>query len=197
MCDVCFEEPLSLPEDVFENSGTSSFVCLQSQSSKRRAGTEDCCGCNLGEDALFICQDRNTTGDADGICSWASKGMDAAEYAQELMRNCLLAVQKEQGEIDPKRVIKQAYTCTVAKGSSTACIMTVKPNSLHVANVGDGGFALIRNGVSIYPSPVKLHSFNQPYQLRKASKASDPSSAQKFEAPVKAGDIIVTAGANR
>ncbi|CAL5421245.1 unnamed protein product [Camellia sinensis] len=52
----------------------------------------------LGEDAYFICDEKQTIGVADGIGRWAKKGIDAGVYARELMANSLLAVQNEPRE---------------------------------------------------------------------------------------------------
>ncbi|CAL2268265.1 unnamed protein product [Prunus armeniaca] len=41
----------------------------------------------LGEDAHFICHDAQTIGVADGIGSWARKGVNAGEYVRGLMNH--------------------------------------------------------------------------------------------------------------
>ncbi|CAL2228079.1 unnamed protein product [Prunus armeniaca] len=41
----------------------------------------------LGEDAHFICHDAQTIGVADGVGSWARKGVNAGEYARGLMNH--------------------------------------------------------------------------------------------------------------
>jgi len=48
-------------------------------------------------------------------------------YAKELMRNSMNAIKDEpEGTIDPTRVLEKAYMSTKARGSSTACIITLK-----------------------------------------------------------------------
>lgn len=46
---------------------------------------------------------------------------------------------------------------------------------LQAANLGDSGFMLMRNGRSIFKSPVQQHQFNIPFQLE--SGGSDPPSS--------------------
>lgn len=78
-----------------------------------------------GEDAHFIC-DEQAIGVADGVGGWADLGVDAGQYARELMSHSLVAIQEEpKGSIDPVRVLEKAYMSTKAKGSSTACIIAL------------------------------------------------------------------------
>jgi len=80
-----------------------------------------------GEDAHFISTDEHVIGVADGVGGWADLGVDAGLYAKELMRNSVSAIKDEpKGTIDPSRVLEKAYTSTKARGSSTACIITLK-----------------------------------------------------------------------
>ena len=80
-----------------------------------------------GEDAHFISIDEHVIGVADGVGSWADQGVDAGLYAKELMRNSMNAIKDEpEGTIDPTRVLEKAYMSTKARGSSTACIITLK-----------------------------------------------------------------------
>ena len=79
-----------------------------------------------GEDAHFICIDEQAIGVADGVGGWADVGVDAGEYARELMSNSVTAIQEEpKGSIDPSRVLEKAHSSTKAKGSSTACIVAL------------------------------------------------------------------------
>jgi len=79
-----------------------------------------------GEDAHFICVDEQAIGVADGVGGWALHGIDAGEYARELMSNAVSAIKEEpKGFIDPARVLEKAYTRTKKVGSSTACIIAL------------------------------------------------------------------------
>ncbi|CAK7324642.1 unnamed protein product [Dovyalis caffra] len=47
---------------------------------------------SLGEDAHFICQERQTFGVANGVSGWPRKGIDSEIFARELMMNYLNAL---------------------------------------------------------------------------------------------------------
>lgn len=82
-----------------------------------------------GEDAHFICVDKQAIGVADGVGGWADVGVDAGEFARELMSHSVTAIQDEPtGEIDPARVLEKAHSIMKAKGSSTACIIALTSN---------------------------------------------------------------------
>ncbi|XP_057505979.1 probable protein phosphatase 2C 55 [Actinidia eriantha] len=82
-------------------------------------------------------------GVADGVGGWEKKGMNGGEYEGELMANSVLSMKYQpKGQIDPMIVLNQAFLNTEARGSSTACILTLTGNMLHAANIGDSGFVL-------------------------------------------------------
>lgn len=144
----------------------------------------------LGEDAHFIHELHQTIGVADGVGGWAQKGIDAGIYARELMKNSLIAI--DNGHVNPKRVLEEAYKNTNSKGSSTACIITLnsEKSTIVVANVGDSGFFLIRKGKIVYKSPIQQRGFGCPYQLGNC-KADNPSIAQEMELNVEKDDILI------
>ncbi|KAF5732721.1 putative Phosphatase 2C 55 [Tripterygium wilfordii] len=146
-----------------------------------------------GEDAHFLWLKKNTMGVADGVGGWAKKGIDAGEYARELMRNSLTAVLNEpQGAVDPKRVLNSAFLNTKERGSSTACILTLRDdNHLHCANVGDSGFMVFRDKKLVYKSEAQQRGFNFPFQLGNSEGSDKPSCAKEIKVAVKAGDIVV------
>lgn len=145
-----------------------------------------------GEDAHFICVDEQAIGVADGVGGWAHLGVDAGQYARELMSNAVMAVKKEaKGSVDPVKVLEMAYLSTKGKGSSTACIIALTDQGIHAVNLGDSGFIVIRDGCTIFRSPVQQHDFNFTYQLESDNGSDLPSSAQVFTFPVSSGDVIV------
>ncbi|RVW71981.1 putative protein phosphatase 2C 55 [Vitis vinifera] len=132
-----------------------------------------------GEDAHFICIDEQAIGVADGVGGWADVGVDAGEYARELMSNSVTAIQEEpKGSIDPSRVLEKAHSSTKAKGSSTACIVALTDQGLQAINLGDSGFIVVRDGCTIFQSPVQQHGFNFTYQLESGRAGDLPSSGQ-------------------
>ncbi|XP_019256690.1 PREDICTED: probable protein phosphatase 2C 55 isoform X2 [Nicotiana attenuata] len=79
-----------------------------------------------GEDAHFIYGPAQAIGVADGVGGWADLGIDAGEYARELMSNSISAIQEEpKDSIDLIKVLEKAHMRTKARGSSTACIIAL------------------------------------------------------------------------
>ncbi|XP_074348743.1 putative protein phosphatase 2C 80 isoform X2 [Apium graveolens] len=147
-----------------------------------------------GEDAHFICVNEQVIGVADGVGSWADVGVNAGLYARELMSNSVGAILNEPEDgIDPARVLTRAHSATKAKGSSTACIICLKEEGIHAINLGDSGFIIVRDGCTVFESPVQQHGFNFPYQLECSSRSDQPNSGQVFMIPVVPGDVIVAA----
>lgn len=145
-----------------------------------------------GEDAHFICVDEQAIGVADGVGGWADLGVDAGQYARELMSNSVSAIQEEpKGLIDPARVLVKAHSSTKAKGSSTACIIALTERGIHAINLGDSGFIIVRDGCTVFRSPVQQHGFNFTYQLESGNDGDLPSSGEVFNVPVLAGDVII------
>ncbi|OIT29334.1 PREDICTED: probable protein phosphatase 2C 55 [Nicotiana attenuata] len=145
-----------------------------------------------GEDAHFICIDEQAIGVADGVGGWADVGVDAGQYSRELMSNAVSAIREEpKGSVDPARVLEKAYTHTKAKGSSTACIIALTDEGLHAINLGDSGFLVVRDGCTVFRSPVQQHDFNFTFQLECGSAGDLPSSGEVYKIPVAPGDVII------
>ncbi|KAF3439053.1 hypothetical protein FNV43_RR17328 [Rhamnella rubrinervis] len=145
-----------------------------------------------GEDAHFICVDKQVIGVADGVGGWADVGINAGLFSRELMSNSVMAIQEEpKDSIDPARVLEKAHSGTKAKGSSTACIIALREKGLHAINLGDSGFIVVRDGSTIFRSPVQQHGFNFTYQLESGNGGDLPSSGQVFTIPVASGDVVI------
>ncbi|KAG5241268.1 hypothetical protein OIU76_024469 [Salix suchowensis] len=145
-----------------------------------------------GEDAHFICEDEQAIGIADGVGGWADVGVNAGLFSRELMSHSVNAIQEEcNGSIDPYRVLEKAHANMKARGSSTACIIALKSEGLHAINLGDSGFMVVRDGCTIFESPVQQHGFNFTYQLESGNGGDLPSSGQVFTIPVAPGDVII------
>ncbi|XAR61787.1 Phosphoprotein phosphatase [Bertholletia excelsa] len=145
-----------------------------------------------GEDAHFICADEQAIGVADGVGGWADMGVDAGQFARELMSNSVAAIHEEpKGSVDPARVLEKAHSSMKARGSSTACIVSLTDQGLHAINLGDSGFIVVRDGCTVFRSPVQQHDFNLTYQLESGYGGDLPSSGQVFTIPVAPGDVII------
>uniref|UniRef100_A0A0D6QZ40 Protein phosphatase n=1 Tax=Araucaria cunninghamii TaxID=56994 RepID=A0A0D6QZ40_ARACU len=145
-----------------------------------------------GEDAHFICTAEQAIGVADGVGGWAQMGVNSGEYARELMTHSVVAIQEEpRGSIDLSRVLEKAYMSTKSKGSSTACILALTDQGLHAVNLGDSGFVVVRDGCTVFRSPVQQHDFNFTFQLESGDGSDLPSSAQVFTLQVAPGDVII------
>lgn len=49
---------------------------------------------------------------------------------------------------------------------------------LHAINLGDSGFIVVRDGCTIFRSPVQQHGFNFTYQLESGNGGDLPSSGE-------------------
>lgn len=49
---------------------------------------------------------------------------------------------------------------------------------LHAINLGDSGFMVVRDGSTVFRSPVQQHDFNFTYQLESGNSGDLPSSGQ-------------------
>ncbi|KAM3295671.1 hypothetical protein ACQJBY_038146 [Aegilops geniculata] len=144
-----------------------------------------------GEDAHFI-WDEQAIGIADGVGGWASYGIDAGQYARDIMSNAVTAIEEEpKDSIDLTRVLEKAHSSTTVPGSSTACIIAITNQGIQAINLGDSGFIVIRDGCTLCRSPVQQHDFNFSYQLQSGNSSDLPNAAQVFKVPVASGDVIV------
>lgn len=74
-------------------------------------------------------------GVADGVGGWAEVGVNAGEFSRELMSNSVKAIREEpEGSVDPARVLEKAHSSAKARGSSTACIITLTEKVCFIVN---------------------------------------------------------------
>ncbi|KAH7445813.1 hypothetical protein KP509_01G025300 [Ceratopteris richardii] len=145
-----------------------------------------------GEDAYFICHDKQVFGVADGVGGWADMGVDAGEYARQLMSHSLIAAQQEPADcIDTARVLEIAHSKTTCRGASTACIVALSNRYLQAVNLGDSGFLVVRNGRTLFRSTPQQHIFNVPFQLENGG-GDPPAAAEVTSVEVAAGDVVVS-----
>eukprot|EP00198_Chlamydomonas_reinhardtii_P008181 XP_001697518.1 predicted protein [Chlamydomonas reinhardtii] len=151
-----------------------------------------------GEDAYFISRvGLGGVGVADGVSGWADEGIDPAEYPRTLMRYATDAYEAARGKLSAQDIIRYAQYRTYLKGSSTVCLALMKPNKqLEIANVGDSGVRILRNGKVIFGTEAQQHAFNMPFQLSHPNNVEDPDSADDADVhlvEVQDGDVIMLA----
>ncbi|TYI56425.1 hypothetical protein E1A91_D11G209100v1 [Gossypium mustelinum] len=180
------ERAASLPVQTIPNKKSFRLVsgsCYLPHPAKEETG---------GEDAHFICANDEAIGVADGVGGWVEVGVDAGKFARELMCNSVAAIQGEpKGSIDPARVLEKVHSSTKSQGSSTACIIALTEEGIHAINLGDSGFIVVRDGCTVFHSPVQQHGFNFTYQFESGDSGDLPSSGQVFKIPVLSGDVII------
>ncbi|KAJ3117525.1 hypothetical protein HDU96_006454 [Phlyctochytrium bullatum] len=136
-------------------------------------------------------------------------GVNAALYSRKIMHYASVQLESfddiancdydinDYYNIDPLQVLSNAYEQTTRDaaneglvGSTTAMIVIIRDDELRIANIGDCGLMLIRNGEAIFRSEEQQHSFNFPYQLG-TGRNDLPSEAQRYNVKVHEGDIVI------
>lgn len=109
-----------------------------------------------GEDAFFVSEmGYGAVGVADGVSGWSKDGVDAAIYPRTLLHHSKLAFENDKEGIGPVELMMLGQNQTKLIGSCTACMATMKPgNKLEIANLGDSGFRLLRDGAVFLCSKV-------------------------------------------
>ncbi|WOK97622.1 putative protein phosphatase 2C BIPP2C1 [Canna indica] len=142
-----------------------------------------------GEDAYFTSL-NNWFGVADGVGQWSLEGINAGLYARELMDSCERLVSTYEGTKPDEILVKSAAEAS-SPGSSTVLVGYFDGQVLHVANIGDSGFIVIRNGTVFRRSTPMVYGFNFPLQIE---RGEDPSRyIETYKIDLDEGDVIVTA----
>ncbi|KAL5703916.1 protein-serine/threonine phosphatase [Ranunculus cassubicifolius] len=145
-----------------------------------------------GEDAYFIaCQ--NWFGVADGVGQWSLEGINAGIYARELMENSAKVISENERDpiAEPAEILVRSAALSTSSGSSTALVAHFNGQVLHVANLGDSGFIVIRNGMIFMKSSPMVYGFNFPVQI---AKGDDPSKLiESYTIDTAEGDVIICA----
>ncbi|XVF44734.1 hypothetical protein PTKIN_Ptkin02bG0147800 [Pterospermum kingtungense] len=145
-----------------------------------------------GEDAYFIaCQ--NWLGVADGVSQWSLEGTCVGLFAKELMECCEKIVsERDRVPItDPVDVLNRAAANTQSFGSSTVLVAYFDDRALHVANIGDSGFMILRNGTVFKRSSPMVYEFNFPVQIEREDDPSD--FVEVYRIDLYEDDVIITA----
>ncbi|XP_022896952.1 probable protein phosphatase 2C BIPP2C1 isoform X1 [Olea europaea var. sylvestris] len=145
-----------------------------------------------GEDAYFI-SGQTWLGVADGVGQWSLEGVNPGVYAQELIKNCENIVSDCTGDAGnfPVKVLKHCVGRTQSPGSTTVLIAHLDGQALHVANIGDSGFIILRHGTVYKKSSPMFHEFHFPVQI---ARGDDPSClTEEYKVELEEGDVIIAA----
>ena len=149
-----------------------------------------------GEDAYLVSSPTNSTiAVADGVGGWESKGVNPRAFADEMLTKTYERV--KMGIKDPKYGIMASFPHLSSVGSATFCMGKLDQEGIfRVANIGDSGFMVIRDGMIMIESAEHQHEFNYPYQLGigedgKPHGDDRPTDAQEYVMELERGDIIV------
>lgn len=160
-------------------------------------------------------------GVADGVGGWSSVGVDPADFAHSLCECMAEKFKTQEAQLEdeaasiepllpPLTVLSHAYDRLkeeqrVMAGSCTACVGVASPVSgiLQVANLGDSGYSIFRQGRLYRQSKPLLHTFNTPYQMaiipdslkiQNSQRIDDkPSDATLSTHTLQHGDVVVFA----
>ena len=149
-----------------------------------------------GEDSFVVSTPTNSTiAVADGVGGWASQGVNPRAFADEILTKTYQII--KSGEIDPKSAIMSGYPELSSVGSATLCFGKMTDDGIfRVANMGDSGFLVIRDGEILIESVEQQHEFNYPYQLGIGKDGQPhgkdrPEDAEVYRMQLEEGDIIV------
>ncbi|OMH81316.1 putative protein phosphatase 2C 80 [Zancudomyces culisetae] len=189
--------------DIKKNNATEDYSAIVSKYEE-----SGCCR-SVGEDAYFHRSDA--IGIGDGVGGWMNKKNGNPKlFALSLMYNACKEISRfedveddkfmRNSDASPMDILNVAHAKAKKKlldlglkGSSTACIVILVGNELRVANLGDCGLMVVRDGDIIFRTEEQQHSFNFPYQLSTEPSLDMPIDAQVFRIGVKKGDLIIVA----
>ena len=149
-----------------------------------------------GEDSYVVSSPTNSTiAVADGVGGWESKGVNPRAFADELLIKTYQVI--KEGIKDPKSAITVAYPLFSKIGSATICMGKLDEDGIfRVANIGDSGFLIIRDGAILIESSEHQHHFNYPYQLGIGMDGlphgqDRPEDAEVYQLKLEEGDVVV------
>lgn len=174
---------------IIGEEGSTAKLCLSSGAALLPHPSKALAG---GEESYFV-TNLNWLGVADGVGQWSLEGSNPGVYARELMEHCGKIVSNSGGVsiLKPVEVLQKIVEEAQSPGSSTILLAYFDGQILHVANIGDSGFIIIRNGTVHRSSSPMHHDFHFPLQI---AKGHDPSElVEEYNIYLEIGDIVVTA----
>ncbi|KAM1039796.1 hypothetical protein ACFX2C_029155 [Malus domestica] len=155
--------------------------------------------CNLkidtcGEDVFFVSSyNGGVLAIADGVSGCAEQDVDPSSFPKELMANASNFVgDEEQVNNNPHILIRKAHAYTSSIGSATVMIAVLERNgTLKIANVGDCGLRVIREGKINFSTSPQEHYFDCPYQLYSEIVGQTYHDAMVSNVELMEGDTVV------
>ncbi|XP_062172276.1 probable protein phosphatase 2C 26 [Alnus glutinosa] len=146
-----------------------------------------------GEDAFFVSNyNGGVIAVADGVSGWAEQNVDPSLFPQELMANASNLLGDEEVNNDPQTLLRKAHAATFSIGSATVIVAMLERNGiLKIANIGDCGLRIIRDGQIIFSTPPQEHYFDCPYQLSSEVVGQTYLDAMVSNVELMEGDAIV------
>ncbi|RZB50854.1 probable protein phosphatase 2C 26 isoform X2 [Glycine soja] len=146
-----------------------------------------------GEDAFFVSNyNGGVIAVADGVSGWAEEDVDPSLFPRELLANASNFVGDEEVNYDPQILIRKAHAATFSTGSATVIVAMLEKNgTLKIANVGDCGLRLIRNGHVVFSTSPQEHYFDCPFQLSSERVGQTYLDAAVCNVELIQGDTIV------
>ncbi|XP_031271844.1 probable protein phosphatase 2C 26 [Pistacia vera] len=146
-----------------------------------------------GEDAFLVSSyNGGVIAVADGVSGWAEQNVDSSLFSRELMTNASYLVEDEEVNYDPQILIQKAHTAMSSIGSATVIVAMLERNGiLKIANIGDCGLRIIREGQIIFSSSPQEHYFDCPYQLSSEAVGQTYLDAMVTCIELTEGDTIV------
>ncbi|KAF9591916.1 hypothetical protein IFM89_010274 [Coptis chinensis] len=194
---------LSLGSVLNYKRSSSLVFCTQSELSPAQLEVSLCVGSHLiphprkvekgGEDAFFVSSyNGGVVAIADGVSGWAEQNIDPALFSRELMANVSYLVEDEEVNYDPLILLKKAHAATSSIGSATVVVAMLEKNgTLKVANVGDCGLKVLREGKIVFSTSPQEHSFDCPYQLSSEMAGQTYLDAVISKLELMVGDTLV------
>ncbi|XP_021909921.1 probable protein phosphatase 2C 26 isoform X1 [Carica papaya] len=146
-----------------------------------------------GEDAFFVSGYKGgVIAVADGVSGWAEQNVDPSLFSRELMANASYLVGDEEVQYDPRILIRKAHAATSSTGSATVIIAMLEENGIiKIANVGDCGLRVLREGHIIFSTSPQEHYFDCPYQLSSETFGQTYLDAMVSNLELIEGDAVV------
>ncbi|KAJ0743919.1 putative protein-serine/threonine phosphatase [Helianthus annuus] len=145
-----------------------------------------------GDDAYFVAGSK-WLGVASGVSQWSFEGTGPGVYAHELMKTCeeIVLDTCSVTVTNPVELLCRGVKETNMSGSSNVLLANFNGQVLHVANIGDTGFLVIRHGAIYKKSSPSLHEFHFALQVE---DSDDPLQlVEESLIELEVGDIVISA----